>query len=195
MVPEHVDACEAEYALHGQPAIFKLPDFLDPLVDTLLTERGYTIADPTLVMTLDLAQVEADADPTMNLFTWLPAWSACHGQATLPPAHRMILETRLAHATYACVSSADGYSSCGLGVLDDNDQGYPLFGIFDICTRKDLRRNGHGRRLMHTLLAAGKNAGAATCFLQVVETNTPARNLYESLGFHTLYRYWYRVQP
>ena len=31
-------------------------------------------------------------------------------------------------------------------------------------------------------------------YLQVVEGNTPARNLYESLGLHYLYTYWFRVQ-
>ncbi|MBU1249327.1 MAG: GNAT family N-acetyltransferase, partial [Proteobacteria bacterium] len=118
----------------------------------------------------------------------------CHGQSVLPPAHRMILETRLAQAIYACVSAADGYCSCGLGVQVPDEQAGNLFGIFDVCTREDLRRNGHARRLVEILLAAGRDSGATICFLQVIESNIPARKLYESLGFETLYRYWYRVQ-
>ena len=44
------------------------------------------------------------------------------------------------------------------------------------------------------LLKEGKKKGATKAYLQVVEGNTPARTLYESLGLHYLYTYWFRVQ-
>ena len=44
------------------------------------------------------------------------------------------------------------------------------------------------------VLKEGKKKGATKAYLQVVEGNTPARNLYESLGLHYLYTYWFRVQ-
>lgn len=195
-IAEHVEACEAVYADHGQPCIIKVPDFIDPAVDALLKARGYTLADPTLVMLKSLECVDpAQAISGMTLGSWLPAWAACNGKAALPPAHRLILEARLHDAIYACLPDQDehvhgGHVSCGLGVHDSD-----LFGIFDICTRRDVRRQGHGSRLMHGLLAAGKCAGASACYLQVVADNGPARALYDSLGFTELYTYWYRVQP
>ncbi|MHA2115884.1 MAG: GNAT family N-acetyltransferase, partial [Candidatus Thorarchaeota archaeon] len=39
----------------------------------------------------------------------------------------------------------------------------------------------------------GEDHGAEKAFLQVEETNTPALDLYKSMGFDTLYTYWYRI--
>jgi ribosomal protein S18 acetylase RimI-like enzyme len=125
----------------------------------------------------------------------------------------MILENRLGHAYYTCVpcpgtleeeaDAAPRYCSCGIGVPDTatatvgarGSSHGPLFGIFDVATREAVRRRGHATRLVRALLAAGRAAGARLCYLQVVETNLPARSLYASLGFRPLYRYWYRVRP
>ncbi|MGE4506247.1 MAG: GNAT family N-acetyltransferase [Desulfovibrionaceae bacterium] len=222
LLPERMDACEAAYERRGQPAIFKIPDFLDPAVDRLLASRGYDMVDPTLVLVLPLDDAPdnsaADAETTgdaegrgpLPLSRWLPAWADCNGAPEPHPAHRMILENRLGHAYYTCVpcpkeeAGADPrYCSCGIGVPDtatataDARGGShgPLFGIFDVATREAARRRGHATRLVRALLAAGRAAGARLCYLQVVETNLPARALYASLGFRPLYRYWYRVRP
>ncbi len=191
---KHIDASEAVYKAEGQPAIIKIPDFIYPEIDALLAKRGYALADPTLVMVRSLEGALA-AEPVniMPLSSWLPSWSACNGKNAPPPAHRMILEMRMHDTLYACVSSDSCSVSCGLGIMDQKEDG--LFGIFDVTTRADVRRNGHAHRLVKGLLAAGKLAGATSCYLQVVKANIPALKLYESLGFTTLYRYWYRVQP
>jgi [ribosomal protein S18]-alanine N-acetyltransferase len=45
------------------------------------------------------------------------------------------------------------------------------------------QRNGLGMQLLSALLARAKEAGAEAMFLEVRETNTPARKLYERTGF------------
>ena len=43
-------------------------------------------------------------------------------------------------------------------------------------------------------LSEGIRLGATKAYLQVVEGNTPAITLYESLGFSYLYTYWFRAK-
>ncbi|MCO4823577.1 MAG: ribosomal protein S18-alanine N-acetyltransferase [Amylibacter sp.] len=55
--------------------------------------------------------------------------------------------------------------------------------LLTIAVHPDARRNGHGSALLTAVIEA---AGAAACeeiFLEVVETNIPAINLYQSKGF------------
>ncbi|MFD3549167.1 GNAT family N-acetyltransferase [Streptomyces sp. NPDC058655] len=74
-----------------------------------------------------------------------------------------------------------------LGALWTGDRTLPGLGavpyVWDVDVAAEHRRRGHGRTLMllaeHTALAAG----ARHLGLHVAEGNTPARRLYESLGY------------
>ncbi len=66
-------------------------------------------------------------------------------------------------------------------------------GIYtNVITRQDRRGEGIGRRLMQGALAWTREVGATHAAIQVVSDNTPAVNLYTSLGFAEAYRYHYR---
>jgi GNAT superfamily N-acetyltransferase len=43
------------------------------------------------------------------------------------------------------------------------------------------------------MLGWAQENGARHAYLGVVELNSPARRLYDKLGFREAYRYWYRV--
>jgi len=70
-----------------------------------------------------------------------------------------------------------------------------MVGLFDIVTTGAARRRGAGRRLVEGLVAWAAAAGATTAYLQVAEENTPALELYRSMGFEEAYRYHYRIAP
>ena len=57
--------------------------------------------------------------------------------------------------------------------------------ILDVAVCPDERRHGVGRRLVEALLQA---CGDPVALLEVRVSNTPARRLYESLGFRTVGR-------
>ena len=78
---------------------------------------------------------------------------------------------------------------CGMGVIEDG-----FAGLYEIVVDKDLRGKGYGRQLMLNMLKYAYEKGARKAYLQVVATNTPAVQLYESLGFKEVYRYWYRIK-
>ena len=82
-----------------------------------------------------------------------------------------------------------GIIACGMAVLQGDH-----VGLFDIVTRKDLRRRGHGRQLVSGLLHWAKENGARRAYLQVTLDNEAAVSLYSGLGFVETYRYWYRIK-
>jgi N-acetylglutamate synthase len=52
-----------------------------------------------------------------------------------------------------------------------------------------MRGQSCGRAIVTSLMSWATSVGAKTAFLQVDASNTPARRLYESLGFATQYPY------
>ena len=114
-------------------------------------------------------------------------------KGTINPVHRAVVPS-MYHAIVKDTVCASIWSNgkiiaTGLGILDRN-----YIGLYAIHVREDFRHKGYARQICTALLKEGKKKGATKAYLQVVEGNTPARNLYESLGLHYLYTYWFRVQ-
>ncbi len=76
----------------------------------------------------------------------------------------------------------------GLGVVEED-----WLGLFSIRTLPEFQRQGVAWSVSCALALWGQDAGAQKVFLQVEEQNKPAIALYESMGFKTLYIYWYRI--
>ena len=60
--------------------------------------------------------------------------------------------------------------------------------IANIATDPSVRGQGIGGRLLDDILEAAEQAGATAIFLEVRESNTPARRLYASRGFQPVGR-------
>jgi len=54
--------------------------------------------------------------------------------------------------------------------------------ILNLAITESERRKGYGRLLLKHVLANLRESGMSSCFLEVRESNTPARRLYESQG-------------
>jgi len=215
----HVRDAEAWFAARGLPPQFRLPEPLEGQgppgvggLDPVLASRGYSATDPTLVQELDLAGwpgcplaschavvTRPGNTPLPNRpcaivdhATWLAAEGALRGRtgdAAVNPVLRELLAT-LGPAGQTWLLRVDGQpAGCGLGVRTGDD-----YGIFAVVAHPDLRRQGLGRRLVSAMLGDARQDGARTAWLQVGQGNTPARVLYEGLGFATTYGYWYRVR-
>lgn len=191
---EKIAYCERCYESRGLPVVFKLTQESEA-IDKALEEQGYRLIDEVSVRVLALDQWEP-VDETVDVHAGFdPAWldhqfrlSGHHSDTNLATAAQMLQHLR--QETFYATKIADGsQAACGLGVME---RGY--IGIFDIIVASVHRRKGFGKEMMNALLNHGKQSGAHYAYLQVVAGNTPAENLYASLGFQEAYRYWYRVK-
>jgi ribosomal protein S18 acetylase RimI-like enzyme len=194
-VDQKVDACQALYAERGLRPIFRLTPFSVPSgLDQVLEDRDYTKTDPTLVLHLDLqgfdpqpaAPIDLRGEP---LDAWLGIFCRFKGAPIEKHrAHREILQAIPSRRFPASLVEAGRPVACGLGVLENE-----YFGLFDVVTDPQHRRQGYGRQLVASLLRRAKEHGARHAYLQVESTNEPARRLYAGFGFQEIYRYWYRI--
>jgi GNAT superfamily N-acetyltransferase len=187
--------CEQLYQEHRLPTIFRLLSFSEESqhLDHLLAHRGYTALDRTLVWSLQLPSGLATENPALrglSLADWLPIYAQwSHRSSEGEPVHRELLERLLSPVLFAALYQQGVPVACGLGVLE-----HDVFGLFDIVTDPEQRRKGYGTQLVKSLLNWGKRHGAKSAYLQVVETNVAAQQLYAQLGFQERYQYWYRLR-
>lgn len=195
-VYKKIVTCERIYGEKGLPAIFRLTPFSSPPdLDRVLENRNYTGIDLTLVLHLDLQRCQLPPLTSnqlrdeslvnwMKLFCKLSSFPLDKHQT-----HRDILQA-ISSRRYLASLAVDGQAvACGMGVLEAG-----FFGLFDIVTDPQHRNRGYGTQLVSSMLRWAQEHGAKHAYLQVVANNTPARRIYEKLGFGEAYQYWYRVQ-
>lgn len=194
---EKVSFCEQEYSRLDSPAIFKISPLVSPDFDYVLENRGYEIQHTTNVMAADLEHTDLSAACSLVTLTddipdvWIESLFNLKG--TTNPIHRAVVPSMYRAIVKDTICASIQYEgriiATGLGILDRN-----YIGLYAIHVREDFRHKGYARQICSALLSEGKKKGATRAYLQVVEGNTPARNLYESLGLKYIYTYWFRVQ-
>lgn len=197
-VNEKIEFCEGAYKRWGTPAIFKITPLLDKDFEQHLIQREYQVQHITEVMLLDFhtyrwipSLIPVNMDRTINarwinsLFALKGTTSAIHRQI-VPSMYQAIPKDTLA----VSIANELGQTvAIGLGILDRS-----YMGIYAIHVHPHYRGRGYARSICATLLNTGKEMGLDGAYLQVVYGNTPAKNLYTSLGFQDFYSYWFRVK-
>lgn len=196
---ERLSYVESFYRERNQPSLFQLCDASRPAaLDNILAARGYAAEGRTCVQVTSLphaltqlrdarhaAQVRPAACPA-----WLSVYAPRFQEedATVQACVRIF--SRITPATVFVTLHLDGTpAASGLGVVE---RGW--LGIYCMATLPEFRRRGAARSVLAALLEWGERQGVENAYLQVLEENAPARTLYESLGFATLYHYHYRRQ-
>jgi GNAT superfamily N-acetyltransferase len=87
----------------------------------------------------------------------------------------------------------DTWAGCvALRRLHDSPQKCEMKRLF---TRGPYRRTGLGRRLAEEIITLARARGYARMYLDTLDTMTPARTLYESLGFCEVPAYYHNPIP
>ena len=193
---EKVAYCEKCYAEQGLPALFKLTDCDRELYDFLI-HRGYQIVTPTDVMILDLQEGETAGSTENCIFdtepsAWLPNYFAFE-EISDPVKQDLFCRIRAASpadTTYCTLLQNGKPAACAGGAME---QGYML--LHYVVVSPELRGKGLGEKLCRGMIRKARELGNRYVYLQVVQTNTAALNLYRKLGFRKAYTYCYLKQP
>jgi ribosomal protein S18 acetylase RimI-like enzyme len=192
---ERLALVEDFYARRGVVARFQLTPVAEPSgVDALLARRGYALEESVHVQiaetrdvlerTRQSCEVAIAAGPSDS---WThTAWP----ESELDPAVRRATVERIGPETACAIALTAGEpAGVALGV---SERGF--VGLFCFHTLPGFRRSGVARSLLHALAGWAHSRSAASLYLQVHNSNAPARALYARAGFETLYRYHYRTQ-
>ena len=190
-----IEYCETCYANQKLPCVFKMTEGSDKQVDLLLEKKGYQMVTPTDVMSMDLK--EKQFKPGNSVITedvteeWLRTYFTlehCTNEQTKATAKQML--AMIQNKTLYCCIVEDGKDiACASAIIE---RGYMT--LVHVVVDEAYRGQGYGRKVCEALLAEAKRTGAHTAYLQVVQKNQVAINLYEKLGYKKLYSYWYRVR-
>ena len=204
-----IDSCISVYRNAGLTPVFKIIDTEKyTKLDARLEALGWSKIDPTAVMTAELepAGQAAAAEEDVNIIVedritsgWIENYYRVSG---IKPEHKDIAGKMLREidapviAVSVSLSAADGrtaepagIAACGYGHISGD-----AVGLFDITVAPAYRNKGLGRLLVRSIMNKAADAGCSRAYLQVVEENAPAVNLYRSEGFSEVYGYWYRIE-
>ena len=190
---EKIEYCEKVYSAQNLPVVFKLTHDLSGELDVMLDKRGYIIIDPTDVMTMSLANFKyTSSDFVVSDYAddeWLNSYfSFSHytDKITTDTAKQMINSVQ---NTMLCgrIVKHGKIVACGSCVIE---RGYAA--LLNIIVDENQRGNGYGYELCTSLLGESVRCGAENAYLQVVQANIKAVNLYKKIGYRKIYEYWYR---
>lgn len=199
---EKLAEVERVYAAEGLPACYFLGSCVEPAgLDAVLADRGYVVADQSLVLTAPLAPDRTPAPANGLAVTllaapdaaWLTTWrtAAAVGEAEARVALQLFGAAGAPTAYAVATDTATGRPvATGRGVLQED-----AIGIFNMATVHAQRGRGAGAAVLDALMSHGAARGATTAYLQVSAANAVARRLYARAGFSEASTYRYRVQP
>lgn len=183
------------FAARGVDPCFRLVGVEDWDAERVLAESGLVDYDPSVCMVADVGgAVERDSSVRITPVAkpgWVTDAARAYGGNKSDAAKLGRIVGSIRQPSAFASLEVDGRDvAWGLAVAERG-----FVGLYDLVVSPDLRSLGLGRRLVTTLMAWGREAGAARAYLQMRVTNTVASALYASLGFAPSYRYTHRVRP
>lgn len=186
-----IAAAEVRHRAWGQPPLFAV-EAGDLALAHALAARGYREADPTLVLTAPLAPL---AEPPIPPVTAMDCWPPLAIQRDL------WAQTGIGPERQAVIARAAAPKAAILGRTQDRAAGVGFVAVHGrfallhaLAVLPDWRGRGLGSWMVRRAARFGQAHGAQDLALAVTAANTPARAMYERLGFVQAgaYAYWRR---
>ncbi len=194
-VEQLVDYVIELYNEKDTPAAFKITPASQPDgLDKLLEEKGFEQRMITHVQTAPIdtisclgPRVPVDlfkvTDESLDTLLYKSKREKLSIDVRREIIHRIAGDKNIAR-----VMMHGNIAGVGLGVVESD-----WLGLFSIRTLPEFQSQGVAWSLNCALAMWGEDHGAQNAFLQVEASNEPALALYESMGFETMYTYWYRI--
>jgi GNAT superfamily N-acetyltransferase len=194
MLEEKIQFCRQLFTKNNLPTIYKLIECKEhKAIDQKLETLNYEQLDITSVQILDgIKTLKNNFNGIIinNGFTdnWIDGFVECN---EIKKQNIETIKTMVKNITGEKVviykEIDNRIVGCGYGVIENN-----YIGLFDIVVKKDSRGKGYGKEIVQSILFEAERAGIRKSYLQVVNNNTIAKNLYGELGYKEEYKYWYR---
>jgi GNAT superfamily N-acetyltransferase len=194
-IDERLALVEDFYARRGVSARVQVTPAAEPSdLDALLARRGYAVEESVHVQTAATKEVVERTSRSCEVALsagpsdeWTrTAWP----ESELSPSIRRETVERIGPET-ACATAIVAGEPAGVA-LGVAERGF--VGLFCFHTLPGHRRRGAAGSLLHALADWARSRNSASIYLQVQDSNAPARALYARAGFSTLYRYHYRTR-
>jgi ribosomal protein S18 acetylase RimI-like enzyme len=193
-LPAAVEAVTEWYLRRGLRPMAQVPLPGAEDSDAAFAVAGWDTVEDVLVLTADLGawpepSVRVDLAPEPD-DAWLTGYR--YRGTPLPPVARKVL-INAEQPVFAAVRLEPApapLAAVARGAVVDDWLVVTAVTVDDRC-----RRRGLATAVMGRLGSWGREHGARSCLLQVVESNAPALALYERLGFTEHHRYHYRLGP
>ncbi|MFD0699029.1 GNAT family N-acetyltransferase [Paenibacillus sp. GCM10027628] len=203
--PAWLQKAEQFYKERGLPSLFHVSGASPEGLDKQLADNGYEADTPCLFMTADSQEVRKKAQEALLKKASIPveakwshqadeAWFEAFIKLEQYPQDRAAFYTGLFErmpATKGFVRLLQNGESVAVGTMI-LEEGWA--GFVNVVVSEASRGQGIGYSLMHALTAWSLEQGATKQYLQVIAGNKPAVNLYEKLGYQSLYGYHYRIK-
>lgn len=195
-IEARVERAGRRFDAYDRPLVFRQSPLAPPQLEAFLDARGWRRFDETIVMAGSIAALDIEGGmdhlPLRDIGRYVDASITVHGrESSLKAGLTEVLSSiRPPSGLFVIEDEAAGPVSTALCV-HDND----MAGLFELATREEARRAGHGREVVRAALRWARHRGAEKAWLQVESANTAAVGLYSSLGFSEVYRYAYRQKP
>lgn len=195
-VREKIATCEAFYASKGLRTAFKMTPAAHPQhLDAVLEEQGYVKEPPNYVCSMDLNDFQGNPLSDLDIVRqvnrgWLGDFCRLSNvEGRYLPTMKDMLESIQGRTAFVRLRVENTVAALGMAVADGDS-----LGLYDIVVDAAYRQQGLGYKLVSGLLDWGRMQGAQVAYLQVRASNVPALRLYDKIGFHHAYDYWYRVK-
>lgn len=191
-----IKTCEKKYREMNIPVIFKITDYTESSLDSILDNIGYSIVKRVNLMSVKLnGYVRCDYTNIKISRTldkeWLEAFVNLSGikETRNQDIHVQMLKN--IEADLICVRAvvANKIVGCGLGVIENN-----IVGLFDINVDTEYRKRGLATNICRGIINEAVDCDAQEAYLQVYKENKEAISVYNKLRFKILYKYWFRKQ-
>lgn len=195
-IHDKIEECEKIFKKKNIPIVFKItPKIFPNNLDKILESKDYLVKDITRFQTLDIEECDFEVSHDIKIEDdfnrgWLEAFCKLN---KLSEENKNTIEKMFNNITsekfFVSILDEDKVVGCALGVLERNH-----VGIFDVIVDENHRNKGLGEKLIKATLRRSKDNGGEKAYLQVVDNNISAINLYKKVGFKEIYKYWYRIK-
>ena len=209
-----IERARTRFDAMGRPLVFRISPLAPDRLAARFERHGWRSFDRTLVMTASLDDMDLDDAPSRIGLSdpgrWIEAaiavgaFPADRRPGTFEIIARAGGPSGVAGPATSATAAAGIRNHLELHLVERDDDPAAVclsvrfldtVGILQVATAPHLRRQGLGRSLLVGALANARRAGAKTAWLQVLDENVAAIDLYRSLGFGEAYAYDYRIAP